>query len=388
MSIQEQTNNSGTTRSTLTRQREREPLPPQLGMEGFARRIVVTMLLAVLILGLTYLAWRGVHVLLQTFAGVLFAVFLAALAEWLSKHTRLSHGWALTAVVLALLVLAGGITWLLANQLAVQIRDLSQRLPQSGGRIRDYLRAYPWGRTLLEQEPDPWESLARLGQLFDVKGTVAGVTGFLVTALVILFVGIFGAAEPSLYRAGLLHLVPPAQRRRAEQAIDTLTCNLRWWLVGQVVLMILMWATTTTGLWLIGVPFALTLGLIAGILELVPYIGPWISAVPAALIALTVGPTQLLMVLALYLALHILEGYVLVPLVQRRAVHLPPAVTLVAQVLLGELLGLMGLFVAAPLTLCAVVLLKMLYVEDALGDDKVDVPGEPGNEEKREAARA
>jgi len=352
-------------------------------MESFARRTVVAMLIAVLILGLTYLLWRGVHVLLQTFAGVLFAVFLCALADWLSKHTRLSYGWALAVVLIALLLLAGGIAWLLANQLAVQVRDLSQRLPQSGERVRDYLRQYPWGRTLLEQEPDTWDSLARMGQFFDVKGNLAGLTGFLVTGLVILFVGIFGAAEPNMYRSGLLHLVPPAQRRRAEQAIDTLTFNLRWWLVGQVVLMILMWATTTTGLWLIGVPFALTLGLIAGILELVPYIGPWISAVPTALIALTVGPTEVLLVLALYLALHILEGYVLVPLVQRRAVHLPPAVTLVAQVLLGELLGLMGLFVAAPLTLCAVVLLKMLYVEDALGDDAIDVPGEPGNEQKK-----
>ncbi|HWG43125.1 MAG TPA: AI-2E family transporter [Gemmataceae bacterium] len=383
MSVQEQTHHSGTTRPISTRQREHDVPPSRLGMESFARRTVVAMLIAVLILGLTYLLWRGVHVLLQTFAGVLFAVFLCALADWLSKHTRLSYGWALAVVLIALLLLAGGIAWLLANQLAVQVRDLSQRLPQSGERVRDYLRQYPWGRTLLEQEPDTWDSLARMGQFFDVKGNLAGLTGFLVTGLVILFVGIFGAAEPNMYRSGLLHLVPPAQRRRAEQAIDTLTFNLRWWLVGQVVLMILMWATTTTGLWLIGVPFALTLGLIAGILELVPYIGPWISAVPTALIALTVGPTEVLLVLALYLALHILEGYVLVPLVQRRAVHLPPAVTLVAQVLLGELLGLMGLFVAAPLTLCAVVLLKMLYVEDALGDDAIDVPGEPGNEQKK-----
>jgi predicted PurR-regulated permease PerM len=86
--------------------------------------------------------------------------------------------------------------------------------------------------------------------------------------------------------------------------------------------------------------------------------------------------------LALFLALHLLECYVLLPLVQRRAVLMPPALTLILQVLFGELLGLMGLFVAAPLTVAAVVLLKMLYVEDTLGDEAVDVPGEPGNEQK------
>ena len=89
----------------------------------------------------------------------------------------------------------------------------------------------------------------------------------------------------------------------------------------------------------------------------------------------------MLAVLGLYLALHILEGYVLLPLIQRRAVHLPPALTLIMQVLLGELLGLMGLFVAAPLTVAGVVLVKMFYVQDTLGDQHVNVPGEKDHEE-------
>jgi predicted PurR-regulated permease PerM len=129
-------------------------------------------------------------------------------------------------------------------------------------------------------------------------------------------------------------------------------------------------------LWLIGVPLALTLGIIAGILEMLPYIGPWLSAVPAVLVALLLSPWHVLMVLALYLGLHILEGYILLPLVQRRAVQLPPALTLLAQVFLGELLGVMGLFVAAPLTVATIVLIKMLYVEDTLDDQAVTVPGE------------
>jgi predicted PurR-regulated permease PerM len=163
--------------------------------------------------------------------------------------------------------------------------------------------------------------------------------------------------------------------------------NLRWWLMGQVVLMIVIGVTTTLGLWLIGVPLALSLGIIAGVFELVPYAGPWLSVVPAALIALLMSPTHLLLVLGLYLFLHMLEGYVLLPLMQRRVVLLPPALTLVAQVLLGELLGLRGLFVAAPLTVAVVVLLKMLYVEDTLGDKDVEVPGEAANGKPAAPAR-
>jgi predicted PurR-regulated permease PerM len=355
-------------------------------MEDFARRVAAAVLLALLLVGLAYLFWRGIPVLLQAFAGVLFAVFLTALAEPLSRRTGLSHGWSVALVVLLLVLLTVGIGWLLANRLAVQAQELSERLPQSLDRVREFLRERQWGRLLLEREPDARDALAEVGRYFDVRGVLAGVSGFAVAFLVILFVGVFGAAEPDLYRAGLLHLVPPRQRRRAGEALAALVFNLRWWLVGQVVLMLLLWVTTTAGLWLIGLPFALTLGLIAGVFELVPYIGPWLSAVPAALIAVTVGPNELLLTLVLYLGLHILEGYVLVPLIQQKAVKLPPALTLVAQVLLGELLGVIGLFAAAPLTLCCVVLLQMLYVEDALGDQAVDVPGEPGNERKQEGS--
>ena len=160
--------------------------------------------------------------------------------------------------------------------------------------------------------------------------------------------------------------------------MDALVLNLRWWLVGQVALMILMGMTTTLGLWGLGIPLALTLGIIAGIMELVPYIGPWLSAVPSVLMAFLVSPWHALMVVGLYLGLHLLEGYVLVPLIQRRVVLLPPALTLVTQILLGYLLGFMGLFVAAPLTVCGVVLLKMLYVEDTLGDETVRRAGRTG----------
>jgi predicted PurR-regulated permease PerM len=134
--------------------------------------------------------------------------------------------------------------------------------------------------------------------------------------------------------------------------------------------------TTMAALWLLGIPLALVLGLIAGLMELVPYVGPFLSVIPAALVAVLVGPVHLLAVLGLYLALHVIEGYILEPLVQRRAVLLPPALTILMQVLLSDLLGMLGLFVAAPLTVTGMVLLKMLYVEDTLGDQSVTVPGE------------
>jgi predicted PurR-regulated permease PerM len=350
-----------------------------------ARRTVVVVLVALLLLALALLVWSGVYVLLQAFAGVLLAVFLSSLADFWSHRTGLSYRWALAVVGLGLLALVVATGWLLASHLALQFGLLLQELPQSFERIRNYLDQYYWGRLLLEKAPEAASTWAQENPFSRMTGLITGVSHFLITAVVILFVGIFGAAEPALYRACLLHLVPPRHRHRAGEALDAVVFNLRWWLLGQVFMMVVMGLTTALGLKLLGIPFALTLGVIAGILELVPYVGPWISAVPAALVALLQGPGPLAMTLALYLGLHILEGYVLLPLVQRHAVLMPPALTLVLQVLLGDLLGMMGLFVAAPLTASAVVLLKMLYVEDTLGDETVDVPGEPGNEAKPEA---
>jgi predicted PurR-regulated permease PerM len=329
------------------------------GLADFARRVAV----AVLLLGVAYLLWRGVEVLLLAFAGVLFAVFLSALGGWLSRRSGLPYRGALAAVVAGLLLVSVGLGWLLANRLAVQVAELSEKLPESLRQVRDYLDAYPWGRLLLEKAPQAAEAIAQAGEFSRVTGLVSGVAGFLEAAVVIAFVGVFGAAEPGVYKAGLLHLVPNGERRRVSEALDAVAFNLRWWLVGQACLMAMVGVTTALGLWLLGVPMALALGVIAGVLELAPYVGPWLSAVPAALVALLVSPWHLAMTLGLYLALHLLESYVLTPLIQRRAVHLPPALLLVAQVLLGTLLGLLGLFVAAPLTVAALVFVKMLYVE-------------------------
>jgi predicted PurR-regulated permease PerM len=363
-------------------QRESGQPLPRIPLPDFARRTTIAVLITLLLLAIAYLMWRGINTLMVVFAGVLFAVLLSALTDWVSARTRLPRGWSLGIVVVVLLAVTGGIGFLLANRLAVEFRQLAKELPQSIEQVRNYLSQYAWGNVLLEQLPKAENALPEIARYTQIPGLVSGLTGFLVDIVVIFFVGIFGAAEPEVYKAGLLHLVPPSQRQRGSEAIDAIGYNLRWWLVGQIVLMILMWVTTTAGLWLLGVPLALVLGVIAGILELIPYIGAWLSAVPALLMSLLISPTHLLMTLGLYLLLHILEGYLFLPLIQRRAAHIAPALTLVTQVLLGEMLGLIGLFVAAPLTVVVVVLLKMLYIEDTLGDDGVDVPGEPGNQEK------
>ncbi|MGH6611543.1 MAG: AI-2E family transporter, partial [Burkholderiaceae bacterium] len=198
----------------------------------------------------------------------------------------------------------------------------------------------------------------------------SGVLGGIVNVLIIIFVGLYLAAEPRLYTNGLVRLVPIRHRPRAQEFLSALGHTLRWWLVGRLSLMLLNGVLTALALWLLGVPLALTLGILAGLLNFIPNIGPVIAGVPAVLIALMQSPQQALYVFILYVALQSVDGYVLTPLVQRRTIELPPVLTITAQVLLGVLLGTLGVLLATPLTAAALVLVKMLYVEDTLGDSE------------------
>ena len=259
-------------------------------MGEFARRVVVAVLITLMLLAVAYLMWRGAHVLLQAFAGVLFAVFLSTLSEWVSKRTGLSYGWSLAVVVVGLFLIGGGLAHLLWSRLAIQFGELMQTLPRSLDQIKSYLMQYTWGKYLIQNAPGATTQLVHEGRFTELTGFVSGIFGFLEATVVILIVGIFGAAEPDLYKAGLFHLLPPRSRPRVGQAIDAIAFNLRHWLVAQLLLMVMIGITTGIGLWLIGVPLALILGLIAGLFELVPYIGAWLSAVPAGADRAAQGP--------------------------------------------------------------------------------------------------
>jgi predicted PurR-regulated permease PerM len=184
----------------------------------------------------------------------------------------------------------------------------------------------------------------------------------LIALLVIVISGIYLAAAPRMYVEGLLMLVPHPRRPRYREVLGRLAITIRW-------------VITAIGLKLIGVELWFILGLLAALFNFIPNFGPLISGAPAFLLALAESPTKAMWVVVLYIGAQSLEGYVLTPLVQRRAVELPPAVLILFQVLAGLLLGALGVVLAAPLLAVIVVAVKMLYVEDVMGDE-AHVPGD------------
>jgi predicted PurR-regulated permease PerM len=194
------------------------------------------------------------------------------------------------------------------------------------------------------------------------------------SVLIFLFLGLYLAIDPDVYRRGLLRLVPLPKRPRVQDILDEIGHILGRWLVGRIFSMLVVGGITMLGLWLLQVPLPLALGLLAALGELVPNFGPLLAFIPALLLAFTDNSSHALGVLGLYLAVQGLESYVLTPLVERRAVSLPPALTITAQVLLGLLAGGLGLVLAAPLTATAMILVQRLYVEDVLHDAMAEPP--------------
>jgi predicted PurR-regulated permease PerM len=327
--------------------------------------VVATTLAIVAVVALFVLA---AEVLLLVFAGLLFAVLLSSLADALARISGMNRGMALGLTVLVLLAGMVGTAWALWPSMSEQADQLATQLPAALGELRGWFEQREWGRWLLGRvEPD---QMADGGALVDqatgaLLTTISALAGF----LIILFVGLYVAAQPSLYQRGLRRLVPVARRHRADEVLFEVTSVLRWWLIGKILSMVLVGLLTTLGLWWLGVPLALSFGLLAAALTFIPNFGPVLSVVPPALLALADDPTRAAYVVALYLAIQTVESYAVTPLIQRRTVSMPPALTIMSQIVLGVLVGGIGVAVATPLTAAAMTIVRMLYVEDLLEQD-------------------
>lgn len=349
---------------------------PHPDQDRFLRRVLAVVGISAVIILLGLFLWAVIYVLLLVFAGILLAIFLRSLSEWVNIYTPLGEGWSLAAVVLGLFVVLGASAWLLAPSVAEQIDHLTERIPRSIQQLEDRVRRYEWGRRLFAQAPQTQEVLPGAADIVQrAAGVFSSTVGTLASFVIFFFIGLFLASKPGLYTGGFLRLVPINKRDHACEILYATGYALRWWLIGQMVAMVVVAVLTTLGLWLLQVDLALTLGLLAGLLNFVPNLGPILAMVPAVLLALLQSPTQAVYVVLLYLAIQGIEGYVITPLIQQRTVSLPPALTITAQVALGVLLGIVGVAVATPLTVCLIVLIQILYVQDMLGDS-IEVLGE------------
>jgi predicted PurR-regulated permease PerM len=348
----------------------RSPAPARHTLSDFLRRTLIVAAVAAGTVIVLAALWLEIRALLLGFAGVLVAVMLYRLSGIVSRWTRLPYWAALLAVGVGLLAISAGAAWLMADRIAAQVDSLQTQLPKAWEQLRAYLGGRGWGRWVLQHAQTQWQSASGGGGGWLASGAsfLGGVGRVSAEFLVVAFVGLFGAMNPQLYVRGFMHLVPPPHRPRAREVLEALGDVLWWWLVGQFVAMAFIGLVTGVTVWALGVPLALTLGILAALLNFIPNFGPVLSAVPAALLALLVGPMTAVWVIVAYAAIQLLQNHVVTPLVQQEAVQLPAVLLMLAQVFMYYWAGVLGLALAPPLAAAVMKVVQMLYVRDTLGD--------------------
>lgn len=336
--------------------------------QGFVRRVLTVFGVALGIGLLLWLVWVSFDVLLLFFAGLLLAIFLRGTSDRLSRVTKLPPGWSLALVTLGIIALVVFGVIQLAPGLTAQVQQLLATLPLALAQLQASVAQYDWLENIVAQLPQLSDLLQPGRLLSGATGVFSSTLSALITFFIIVITGLYFAVDPRLYTHGVLRLVPKARRERADEILRELGDTLWWLLLARLLSMAAVGVLVGGGLWLLGVPLPFTLGLIAALLDFIPNVGPWLAAIPGVLVALLQSPQQALYAVLLYLVVQQIESYLITPVIQQRAVNLPPVLTLFAQVLLTFTVGGIGLVLAAPLAAVVQVLVRMVYVEDVLGD--------------------
>ena len=331
-------------------------------------RFVFIVLFIALILAVVDLLIVTLAILLLVFAGILFGIFLNAISRWVQRRIGTGYLLSYLLVLLALVIVSVAGVYYMGSQVAAQAQQLSKQLESSWQAVGEQLRQNQWAQQYIP-DPSQLQNQVTTGVLPRLMQGVQSFLWALTGLLVIFFVGLYMAFDPDLYRTGVVKLVPIDRRQRAVDVLNTLNSALARWILGRIISMTIVGTLTAIGLWILDVPLPVSLGLVAALLTFIPNLGPIIAVVPQALLALQVGTSTVLFVILLNIGLQTIESYFVTPIVQRYTVTLPPVLTIVSQLLMGVLIGIIGVMMAAPLATATLVLLQMLYVQDYLGDE-------------------
>ena len=379
-----------------------------------AIKVIVLSLTGVI---LALLLWRARSLFLVVFLGVIAGLALSSATDWLERH-RIRRSLGAPLVMLVLLGSLAGTIALIAPTVRDQVKQVSSEVPKAMKKVEEWLgvaqrnalgQQPPQGQQQPEgqqqqapeqegaqqrqpgaqqqqqqrqkqQPPGQQEQQQRGGLQSMIQGQArsAGRVLFpmisstfeaIAGVLIIIFIAIYIAVSPRTYEKGILHLVPHPKRPRARELMTEVGQTLRGWLVARLLAMLIIGAITGIGLALLGIEAAIALAFIAGLLELIPFYGPIVAAIPAIGVGLVESPQKAISVAILYLIIQQLEGNVLTPLLLKKRLEVPPVLTIVVVSALGIVFGVVGMLAAEPLVAAGLVVTRKLYVRDVIGDD-------------------
>lgn len=334
-------------------------------------------LFLLLILGLAALTIKLISLWLLVFGAIVVAVILRAVAEPLITYLKFKESLAVLSALIIVILFLSAAGYLFGREIVEQTNNLSEQLPAAWTTLQAQMRTSEVGAFLLDQlNALSQQASGVLSLIPRIAGEVASSIANLVVVIV---AGIFIAINPISYRNGVVRLFPNSQKLRARESLDASGRALRLWLLGQLFSMVLVGTLTTIGLSIAGVPSSMALGLMSGLAQFVPIVGPVVSAGPGLLLAASDGSTTFIWALVVYLGVSQLESNVITPMVQKHVAAIPTVITLFAVLGFGSLLGPLGVLFATPLTVVLHTLVMKLYVGEVLGDKgaEAEVEGEP-----------
>lgn len=326
------------------------------------RTIVHILRTTAILAGVAALFWVLADALLVIFLAVLLATLLRGLGATVANYTRLNVTAAVLLTFLALIVIIVGLGFWVGPRFANEAQQLWTQLSHRLSSIQNLLSKLGLGTTG-GTESSVTSMLPHMVRLF-----ATSTLNFFAALFVIVATAVYLAVAPETYIAGIVHLTPVWYHARARQILLELGRTMQGWLLGQFVDMIVVGLLAGAGLSILQAPLALALAVLAGLFTFVPYFGTIVAGALGAVVGLTVSLHEMIWIVGLFLVCHGIEGYLVAPFVQRRTVHMPPALTLLAMVILVALVGILGVLIATPLIAVLMVGITRVYVEDILGD--------------------
>lgn len=253
-----------------------------------------------------------------------------------------------------------------------QIQDMSETLPRSLQNLKEQISQTSLGQNLFDELPTDLGALLenREEVMSRIVGSFSTTIGAIANFFIIIVTGIFLASSPGIYTRGFIRLFPLSFRARLREVMDKTQHSLSLWMMAKLISMLVVGIFTAIGLEILGMPMPYALALIAALFSFIPNIGPYLALAPALLIALMQGGNMLIYVLILYFGIQIVESYLITPMIEKKMVQLPPALTLFWMVLLGITTGILGLIMATPILAALIVIIGELYVKDNLEANK------------------
>jgi predicted PurR-regulated permease PerM len=339
---------------------------------------------------LALFTWYYSATLFLIFAGILLGVALNAMTNMLGRVAELAHSLRLTIVCLVLAGLLSGVVFLGGATIAQQAVVLSDTIKSQLVVVKAFLEKNGIDTSYFElgnvsataDSPTPATSAAPTHNLPSagaiasgggaivsqtlklLLGTVSAVGNF----FIVLFLGLTFAAQPGVYRTGLLLMAPARHRARTTVIVDRIGDTLERWLIAQIITMFAVFLVTWIGLTIIGIQSSFILGIQAGLLAFIPTVGALIGGLIVVLASLASGWVAAASAFALFLGVHALESYILTPIIQRHALDIPPATLFAFQILLGVVFGIWGLALALPLMAIVKVMIDHFKTEEIAAD--------------------